>query len=119
MDQVVRSVEDTWNPVSNLEAHSRSVLIPHEPIRRIRRDRWACRRLLWTDQREWGTDLGLHSFRGSDDDLRSKFEEYICSVLATLKYSDYVKSGQNSVMPGGGTYMRSNVDSKPPDRLES
>lgn len=42
------------------------------------------------------------SFRGSDDDLRSKFEEYICSVLATLKYSDYVRNGQNTVMPGGG-----------------
>jgi hypothetical protein len=42
------------------------------------------------------------SFRGSDDDLRSRFEEYICSVLATLKYSDYVRNGQNTVMPGGG-----------------
>ncbi|KAJ9123105.1 hypothetical protein QFC22_001295 [Naganishia vaughanmartiniae] len=64
MDQVVRSVEDTWNPAD-----------PTRPMGMV--------------------------FRGSDDDLRSKFEEYICSVLSTLKYSDYIKSGQTSVMPGG------------------
>ncbi|KAJ9107482.1 hypothetical protein QFC21_000935 [Naganishia friedmannii] len=67
MDQVVRSVEDTWNPASTAD--------PTRPMGMV--------------------------FRGSDDDLRSKFEEYICSVLATLKYSDYIKSGQTSVMPGG------------------
>ncbi|GHJ86101.1 hypothetical protein NliqN6_2503 [Naganishia liquefaciens] len=64
MDQVVRSVEDTWNPAD-----------PTRPMGMV--------------------------FRGSDDDLRGKFEEYICSVLATLKYSDYVRKDQNTVMPGG------------------
>jgi hypothetical protein len=47
-----------------------------------------------------------HSFQGSDDDLRSKFEEYICSALSTIKYSDFVASGQGNEavmlgMPGG------------------
>jgi hypothetical protein len=43
-----------------------------------------------------------YRFRGSDDDLRSKFEEYICSALSTMKYADYVASGQTTVpIPGG------------------
>lgn len=34
------------------------------------------------------------SFRGSDDDLRARFEEYICAALSTLKYSDFVQKGK-------------------------
>ncbi|GFZ51075.1 Late secretory pathway protein avl9 [Saitozyma sp. JCM 24511] len=30
------------------------------------------------------------SFRGSDDDLRSRFEEYICAALASLKYAEFL-----------------------------
>ncbi|KAG7553558.1 hypothetical protein FFLO_02990 [Filobasidium floriforme] len=62
MDQVVKSVEETWNP--------------SDPTR----------------------PMGMS---GSDDDLRSKFEEYICSALSTMKYADYIVSGQTSIpMPG-------------------
>lgn len=65
MDQVVKSVEETWNPAD-----------PTRPI---------------------GS-----SFRGSDDDLRSKFEEYICSALSTLKYAEFLATGQMPVpIPGG------------------
>jgi len=46
------------------------------------------------------------AYQGSDDDLRSKFEEYICSALSTIKYSEFVASGQGNEavmlgMPGG------------------
>jgi hypothetical protein len=33
---------------------------------------------------------------GSDDYLRSKFEEYICSMLSSIKYSDYQAQNQAS-----------------------
>lgn len=46
MDDINRTVEDTWNPVD-----------PSRPI-------------------------GM-SFKGSDDFLRAKFEEYLCSVLGS------------------------------------
>lgn len=29
-------------------------------------------------------------FQGSDDDLRSRFEEYLCAFLASIKYADFV-----------------------------
>lgn len=34
------------------------------------------------------------SFRGSDDDLRQRFEEYLCAALASIKYTDFVTKGQ-------------------------
>lgn len=54
-------------------------------------------------------------FRGSDDFLRGRFEEYICSGLSALKFADFVAKGQaNSVlisqsdMPTGlGSYNES------------
>lgn len=33
-------------------------------------------------------------FRGSDDDLRARFEEYICAALSTVKYSDFLAKGK-------------------------
>lgn len=33
-------------------------------------------------------------FRGSDDDLRQRFEEYLCAALASIKYADFVTKGQ-------------------------
>ena len=35
-------------------------------------------------------------FQGSDDYLRSKFEEYICSMLSSIKYSEYLINSQGS-----------------------
>ncbi|OCH90885.1 hypothetical protein OBBRIDRAFT_834609 [Obba rivulosa] len=42
--------------------------------------------------------LGMH-FKGSDDYLRQKFEEYISGALASVKYTAFLAKGQgNSVM---------------------
>jgi hypothetical protein len=102
MDQVVKSVEETWNPVSGFAlsgcermvtdcgtsersntAHGNVVSVAQQTVPNLR------------------TDV-QYRFRGSDDDLRSKFEEYICSALSTMKYADYIASGQTSIpMPGG------------------
>lgn len=40
---------------------------------------------------------GPVSFVDSDDWLRAKFEDYICSALASIKYVDYVKYGSGYV----------------------
>lgn len=37
-----------------------------------------------------------HRFRGSDDDLRARFEEYICSALSAIKLEDFVRKGKQS-----------------------
>lgn len=46
-------------------------------------------------------------FLGSDDYLRGKFEEYICSMLSSVKYSDYLLKGEMAqvtiVVPDAGT----------------
>ncbi|KAK8853450.1 hypothetical protein IAR55_004157 [Kwoniella newhampshirensis] len=34
------------------------------------------------------------SFRGSDDDLRARFEEYICAALSSIKYADFLSKGK-------------------------
>ena len=43
-------------------------------------------------------------FRGSDDDLRTRFEEYICAALSAIKYSDFVAKGkqQDIAIVGAG-----------------
>ncbi|KAI0373648.1 hypothetical protein BV20DRAFT_962201 [Pilatotrama ljubarskyi] len=47
----------------------------------------------------WNEDpnasIGMH-FRGSDDYVRQKFEEYITSALASVKYSAFLARGQNN-----------------------
>ncbi len=54
-----------------------------------------------------GANRDTHDrYHGSDDDLRSRFEEYICSALSAIKYSDFMASGQATDpvmmgMPGG------------------
>jgi hypothetical protein len=104
---VVRSVEDTWNPVRNAHRTDRYIglTIPNRPIPL---DPWVWCKFIREVCMMASSNLifSSSSFRGSDDDLRSRFEEYICSVLATLKYSDYVRNGQNTVMPGGGEALQ-------------
>ncbi|KAF8500783.1 transport protein Avl9-domain-containing protein [Russula emetica] len=44
-------------------------------------------------------------FKGSDDHLRIKFEEYISAALASVKYGDFFTKGENSgvlITPGTG-----------------
>ncbi|KAF9054829.1 transport protein Avl9-domain-containing protein [Panaeolus papilionaceus] len=46
---------------------------------------------------------GMHTFKGSDDYLRSKFEEYISAALSTVKYQDFMSKGEQSgvIITGG------------------
>ncbi|PPR06316.1 hypothetical protein CVT24_001028 [Panaeolus cyanescens] len=47
---------------------------------------------------------GMHTFKGSDDYLRSKFEEYISAALSTVKYQDFTAKGEGGgVIITGGT----------------
>ncbi|KAG6919256.1 hypothetical protein DXG01_008052 [Tephrocybe rancida] len=48
--------------------------------------------------------LGAFRFKGSDDYLRTKFEEYVSAALSTVKYQDFVsKSAGGGVMITGGS----------------
>ncbi|EJT98777.1 hypothetical protein DACRYDRAFT_110671 [Dacryopinax primogenitus] len=65
MDEIVRSVQETW--------------VEEDPSR----------------------PSGMQ-FLGSDDFLRSKFEDYICSALSAIKYADFLAKGaKNDVMISG------------------
>ncbi|KAI0252127.1 transport protein Avl9-domain-containing protein [Lactifluus subvellereus] len=49
-------------------------------------------------------DTGMR-FKGSDDYLRIKFEEYISAALASVKYGDFLAKGESSgvlITPGSG-----------------
>ncbi|TEB20652.1 hypothetical protein FA13DRAFT_1742740 [Coprinellus micaceus] len=55
----------------------------------------------------WGEDdpsnpRGM-KFKGSDDYLRSKFEEYISAALSTVKFQDFSAKGDKGAMITGGT----------------
>ncbi|RXW17801.1 hypothetical protein EST38_g8052 [Candolleomyces aberdarensis] len=62
----------------------------------------------------WGEDdpskpRGM-KFKGSDDYLRSKFEEYISAALSTVKFQDFTAKGENGgVLITGGTGTDSNA----------
>ena len=49
------------------------------------------------------------SFIDSDDYLRAKFEDYICSALSSIKYNDYIKYGggrrSDGLMSGNSKYL--------------
>ncbi|KAI0042041.1 hypothetical protein FA95DRAFT_1610516 [Auriscalpium vulgare] len=50
-------------------------------------------------------DTGMQSFKGSDDYLRVKFEEYISAALSSVKYSEFLAKGEGSgvlITPGSG-----------------
>ncbi|WWD19878.1 hypothetical protein CI109_104347 [Kwoniella shandongensis] len=51
------------------------------------------------------------SFRGSDDDLRARFEEYICAALSAIKYSDFLAKGkaQDISIIGQGEAANTNI----------
>ncbi|CAL1712096.1 unnamed protein product [Somion occarium] len=46
----------------------------------------------WVEQ---GAAGGMH-FKGSDDYLRQKFDEYISGALSCVKYADFMSKGQNN-----------------------
>ncbi|ORY89037.1 transport protein Avl9-domain-containing protein [Leucosporidium creatinivorum] len=47
------------------------------------------------------------SFVGSEDFLRAKFEEYICSLLACIKFNDFLKKGDKAGMLLSGNELDS------------
>ncbi|TCD68511.1 late secretory pathway protein avl9 [Steccherinum ochraceum] len=60
----------------------------------------------WVDGEEMGGDRATASmhFKGSDDYLRQKFEEYIVGALASVKYADFLTKGQgNGVIISDGS----------------
>jgi hypothetical protein len=48
--------------------------------------------------------LNDNRFVGSDDFLRGKFEEYLCSALAAIKFADFVAKGKDNqiIITGSG-----------------
>ncbi|KAF7298782.1 UDENN domain-containing protein [Mycena indigotica] len=66
----------------------------------------------WND--EEGRPLNMTRFKGSDDYLRTKFEEYISAALSTVRYRDFVAKGQgNGVLSGTGNDANSAEDFNP------
>lgn len=49
-------------------------------------------------------------FVGSDDDLRARFEEYICAFLASLKYADFIGHGPLANAPPAATGVTTEVN---------
>lgn len=49
--------------------------------------------------------MQFRRFKGSDDDLRARFEEYICAFLSALKFADFVSQSKSSdvALAGMGT----------------
>lgn len=80
MDDVVKTVEETYELVSAYESAAGPTLIMSQP------------------------ETERPGFRGSDDDLRARFEEYICGALASIKYADFLtksKAGDITVAGAG------------------
>jgi hypothetical protein len=65
----------------------------------------------------WETeDTGVRRFKGSDDYVRIKFEEYISAALASFKYGDFLAKGDNSgvlITPGSGGDSNAQQDFNP------
>ena len=86
MDDVVRTVEESWTLVRMLLGLP---LVAERKSSRRERDR----------STSYFTIRNVHviddsSFRGSDDDLRARFEEYICAALASIKYAEFLAKGR-------------------------
>lgn len=48
-----------------------------------------------TVEETWSLPEGQRpGFSGSDDDLRARFEEYICACLASIKYASFLEKGK-------------------------
>ncbi|KZT27431.1 hypothetical protein NEOLEDRAFT_1060681 [Neolentinus lepideus HHB14362 ss-1] len=61
------------------------------------------------DEKDPTRSVGMQ-FKGSDDYLRSKFEEYLSGALSSVKYADFIAKGESSgVMITGGAGSHSNA----------
>ncbi|KAL1405262.1 hypothetical protein Q8F55_008888 [Vanrija albida] len=57
--------------------------------------------IVHTVEDTWNVADGERSdFRGSDDDLRNRFEDYICAFLASIKYSDFMAQSMPKSLDG-------------------
>ncbi|KAI0059582.1 hypothetical protein BV25DRAFT_1828836 [Artomyces pyxidatus] len=68
------------------------------------------------DEGESAVGAGMQRFKGSDDYLRIKFEEYISAALASVKYGDFLAKGEGSgvlITPGSGGDANSLQDFNP------
>ncbi|KAF9644067.1 hypothetical protein BDM02DRAFT_3122485 [Thelephora ganbajun] len=63
----------------------------------------------------WDEDGQRTQFRGSDDYLRQKFEEYISGALASIKYADFIAKGKGNdvVITEGGENNNAMQDYNP------
>ncbi|KAF8182306.1 transport protein Avl9-domain-containing protein [Pholiota molesta] len=69
----------------------------------------------WTAEGN-GSPTGMQQFKGSDDYLRSKFEEYVQAALSSVKYRDFVAKGESSgvlITGGSGGHPSSTEDFNP------
>ena len=75
--QLVSTVSDSWNAADPGRPIGMKLVFTSLWSRR-KADTWLCR------------------FVGSDDFLRAKFEEYICSALAAIKFMDFLAKGKDA-----------------------
>lgn len=107
MDDVVKTVEDTWVTVCPcVHLGLQPTLTFHSGGRPASR--------IHVSPPVFFTRLPIMDltfiirFKGSDDDLRSRFEEYICAALSSIKYADFIVKGrqQDIAIVGVGAYRQ-------------
>ncbi|KAG8692608.1 late secretory pathway protein avl9 [Ceratobasidium sp. 395] len=83
IDDLVKDVNDGWNEAD-----------PSRPL--------GMQYVLWSPQGVVANTVFMGRFKGSDDYLRTKFEEYIYAALSTVKYADFLNKGKQSevLVPG-------------------
>ncbi|KAG9101506.1 late secretory pathway protein avl9 [Ceratobasidium sp. 370] len=83
IDDLVKDVNDGWNEAD-----------PSRPL--------GMQYVLWSPQDVVANTVFVGRFKGSDDYLRTKFEEYIYAALSTVKYADFLNKGKQSevLVPG-------------------
>lgn len=71
-------------------------------MRRTRRGRRACSAFLSRSSPSVTETNVYCRFKGSEDYIRTKFEEYVSAALSSVKYADFLAKGaQNGVLISG------------------
>ncbi|CCO28805.1 Late secretory pathway protein AVL9 AltName: Full=APL2 VPS1 synthetic lethal protein 9 [Rhizoctonia solani AG-1 IB] len=90
IDDLVREVNEGWNDAD-----------PSRPL--------GMQYVLWSPQGVVANEAFMGRFKGSDDYLRAKFEEYIYTALSTVKYADFLSKGKQSEVLVPGSAPESSV----------
>ncbi|ELU43953.1 cytoplasm protein [Rhizoctonia solani AG-1 IA] len=90
IDDLVKDVNEGWNDAD-----------PSRPL--------GMQYVLWSPQGVVANEAFMGRFKGSDDYLRAKFEEYIYTALSTVKYADFLNKGKQSEVLVPGTASESSV----------